>query len=78
MTVQWFKTDDPTARIVAYEWRPQEEGSAFGSLYIVTREHPSDVWNPPQLLAGGGGMLLRTARSVAQNEGFTVEVRVES
>jgi hypothetical protein len=76
---QWFMTDDPRSRIVAYEWWPDggELMSSMtpGTLHMMQRESPGDTWGPPRVVARQ--LPWTVAQSFTRREGFTVEVAVK-
>jgi hypothetical protein len=71
----WYMTDDPTQRIIAFQWWPEGEfisSMTFGKMYLITRDEPGDTWGPPKVIAEG--MPWVVAQSLARGQGFNIEV----
>lgn len=72
---QWFMSEDPRQRLVAYEWWPAGgfmSPVSDGKLIFMHRAEPGDTWSPPIDILDG--VSYYTAQALAQREGFTVEV----
>jgi hypothetical protein len=70
----WYMSDDPAARIVAYEWWPEGEflsSMTLGRLYLKKRDDPGDVWEPAMLI---GSLPWVVTQSFVRDQGFKVEV----
>jgi hypothetical protein len=73
----WFMEDDPTSRIVGYEWWPEGEiisSLTLGNLVFKHRKDPGDVWEPGMQVAKD--ILWVVAQNLTRSEGFHIEVPV--
>jgi len=75
---QWFMTDEHNARLVGYEWHPEDgkivSSMTLGRLTFMHRDEPGDAWAPPIEVAPEIPWVV--AQTMTRNEGFHVEVAV--